>query len=67
MVTILITHVRGLIALLVTTHEPPSTLQGILKGTLKGEETFLKFQEALSESRDPTATLEGTLKNSGPS
>ena len=25
-ITILITHIRGLITLLITTHEPPSTL-----------------------------------------
>ena len=40
-VTIFITHIRGLITLLITTHEPPSralggTLTGALRRTLTG-------------------------------
>ena len=49
-VTIVITHIRGLITLLITTHEPPSTLPAFSWGLLL-HSALQKKLTALGEAR----------------
>ena len=55
-VTILITHIRGLIAPLITTHEPPSTEASIRQTDSSGLET--------DENSD--SLYEGLMEPQGP-
>ena len=58
-VTILITHIRGPITPLITTHEPPSTASNLSQPWFAVKRSF--YAELRREAKSKKALLEGGL------